>query len=77
MKDPDIIRHSISATNFALSSLGFNNEAYHTYSSPVANNATSEMSKVPDAETMIQGAYKYKNIAFLFMVLIIIQKYEW
>ena len=56
MKNPDIIRHSISATNFALSSLGFHNEAYHTYSSPVGDNsATVEKKNVPDAENMIQG----------------------
>ena len=59
MKNPDIIRHSISATNFALSSLGFHNEAYHTYSSPVGDNsATVEKKNVPDAENMIQGGFR-------------------
>ena len=37
MKDPDIIRHSISATNYTLASLGFHADAYQTYSSPSGN----------------------------------------
>ena len=56
MKNPDIIRHSISATNFTLSSLGFHNQAFHTYSSPDRDNSASvEKQNVPDSDKMIQG----------------------
>ena len=59
MKNPDIIRHSISATNFTLSSLGFQNQAFHTYSSSDRdNNASVEKQNVPDSDKMIQGGYK-------------------
>ena len=51
MKDPNIIRHSVSATNFTLASLGFHNGAYHTCSSPSNIIKTT----VPDSGKMIQG----------------------
>ena len=56
MKNPDIIRHSISATNFTLASLGFHNDAYHTYSSPVGGTSnTKKTNNLPDQGKMIQG----------------------
>ena len=54
MKDPDIIRHSISATHFTLTSLGFHQEAYHTYSPPLDNSKATKHC-VPDSEQKIQG----------------------
>ena len=60
MKNPDIIRHSMSATNFTLSSLGFHNQAFHTYSSPddrENNTTTVEKQNVPGTENMIQGLF--------------------
>ena len=62
MKEPNIVRQSISATNVTLASLGFHNEGFRTNSSP-SENSNIIKTVVPDHQEKIEGSVDISGCA--------------